>query len=183
MDVRHIEAIHRKFGERPLVTLPLMSPLKYGIEYILFRGLQIAKPLNYLHYDKAEVMKLLKVEFDWQYYGGKHFESRWTRFFQGWWLPTRFGYDKRLAHLSSLIITGQISRQEALKEMETECYTQQMMEEDRELILKKLDMSLEEWTKLLNSPVHSHDEYAQSTVFTKLMIFGLNALRHIGLLS
>jgi len=179
MDVRHIRAIHRKFGEHPLATLPLMSRLKYGIEYTWLRGLKVARPLNYLNYNKAEVMNLLKQEFDWQYYGGKHFESRWTRFFQGWWLPTKFGYDKRLAHLSSLIISGQISREEALKEMETECYTLQMMEEDRELILKKLDMSQDEWKKVINSPVHNHDEYAQSSFFPKLLIFGLNTIRRI----
>jgi len=179
MDVRHIRAIHRKFGEHPLATLPLMSRLKYGIEYTWLRGLKVARPLNYLNYNKAEVMNLLKQEFDWQYYGGKHFESRWTRFFQGWWLPTKFGYDKRLAHLSSLIISGQISREEALKEMETECYTLQMMEEDRELILKKLNMSQDEWKKVINSPVHNHDEYAQSSFFPKLLIFGLNTIRRI----
>lgn len=179
MDVLHIKAIHRKFGERPLATLPLMSRLKYGIEYTWLRGLKVARPLNYLNYNKAEVINLLKREFDWQYYGGKHFESRWTRFFQGWWLPTKFGYDKRLAHLSSLIVSGQISREEALKEMETESYTMQMMEEDRELILKKLNMSQDEWTKVINSPVHFHDEYAKSTIFPKLLIFGFNTLRRI----
>lgn len=184
MDWRHVVAIHRKFGERPIGTFPRMSRARYGLELTLLRGIRVVKPLNLMRYDKAEAMRTLEREFDWQYYGGKHFESRWTRFFQGWWLPTRFGYDKRLAHLSSLILCGQITRAEALHEMQQSSYTEAMMREDRDLVLKKLGMSREEWDALMAAPVHDHDEYPKSSLLlTRLMSIGQRVLRRSGILK
>ncbi|NCA81168.1 MAG: N-acetyl sugar amidotransferase [Opitutae bacterium] len=183
MDWRHMLAIHRKHGERPLGTFPRMSRARFGLEYTLLRGIRVVKPLNLLPYVKADAMRTLEREFDWQYYGGKHFESRWTRFFQGWWLPTRYGYDKRLAHLSSLILCGQITRAEALQEMRQTPYTEAMMQEDRDLILKKLGMARDEWEKLLAAPLHGHDEYAQALGMAKLMSAGQRMLRRAGFLK
>lgn len=183
MDWRHMLAIHRKHGERPLGTFPRMSRARFGLEYTLLRGIRVVKPLNLLPYVKADAMRTLEREFDWQYYGGKHFESRWTRFFQGWWLPTRYGYDKRLAHLSSLILCGQITRDEARQEMRQTPYTEAMMQEDRDLILKKLGMSRDEWEKLLAAPLHGHGEYAQSLGMAKLMSAGQRMLRRVGFLK
>jgi N-acetyl sugar amidotransferase len=179
MDSHHLNAIHSRFGERPLKSLPRMSYAKYGLEYTLLRGMKVVKPLNLLPYSKPEAIKTLEREFGWQYYGGKHFESRWTRFYQGWWLPTRFGYDKRLAHYSSLILSGQISRDEALKEMQKNSYTNEMMEEDRDLILKKLGMSRDEWESLLAAPTRSHDEFPKALWLTKIMMFGRLMLQRI----
>lgn len=183
MDWHHMVAIHRKFGERKLGTFPRMSRARFGLEFTLLRGIRVVKPLNLLPYVKADAMQTLTREFDWQYYGGKHFESRWTRFFQGWWLPTRLGYDKRLAHLSSLILSGQITRDEALQEMKLNPYTEAMMQEDRDLILKKLGMSRDEWDRLLAEPVHAHAEYSQALLQTKLMSFGRRMLRKTGLMK
>ena len=183
MDWHHMAAIHRRFGERPLGTFPRMGRARFGLEYTLLRGIRVLRPLNLLPYVKADAMRTLEREFDWQYYGGKHFESRWTRFFQGWWLPTRLGYDKRLAHLSSLILSGQITRDEALQEMRQTPYTEAMMQEDRDLILKKLDMSRDEWEALLASPPHAHDEYPQSRRLTRFMSAGQRMLRRGGLLK
>lgn len=182
MDLRHVTGIHKRYGERPLGTFPRMSRLRNGVLYTLLGGMRVAKPLDLLSYIRAEAMEVLEREFGWQYYGGKHFESRWTRFFQGWWLPTRFGYNKRLPHLSSMILSGQITREEALKEMETPCYTQSMMEEDRDLVLKKLGMSLPVWNEIMASPLHDHDEYPKSVWLTKALITGRNILRKAGLL-
>ncbi|PIP12197.1 MAG: ExsB family protein, partial [bacterium (Candidatus Stahlbacteria) CG23_combo_of_CG06-09_8_20_14_all_40_9] len=95
LDVCHLNAIHRRFGEGRLGSFPRMGRIRYGLRYTLLGGMRVAKPLDLLPYKKAEAMDVLEREFGWQYYGGKHFESRWTRFFQGWWLPTKFGYDKR----------------------------------------------------------------------------------------
>jgi N-acetyl sugar amidotransferase len=168
-DLHHIKGIQSKYGRVPLETFPQMGRIKYGIYYVLLKGMRIAKPLNLLPYVRDEAMHILENEFDWQYYGGKHYESRWTRFFQGWWLPKMFGYDKRLAHLSSMILCGQMSRDEALQEMSSQTYTQSMMEADRDLILKKLGFNFEEWEQLIDSGLHAHDEYPQSLLLAKIM--------------
>lgn len=181
-DLRHIVSIHKRFGERPLRRLPRMSSVRYGIVYTLLGGMRVAKPLDLLRYDKSDAMTVLKREFDWQYYGGKHFESRWTRFFQGWWLPTRFGYDKRLAHLSSQILSGQTTRDAALEELKANSYAQRMIDEDRDLVLKKLRISATEWAQLMSAPLHSHDEYPQSTWIAERMATARNALRRSGLM-
>jgi len=180
LDVHHIRAIHQKFGNARLRTFPLMSMTTLGLQYKLLRGMRIVKPLDLVPYDRAEAMQTLEREFGWQYYGGKHFESRWTRFYQGWWLPTRFGYDKRLAHLSSLIMSGQLSRERALQEMRGNYYNSEMVDEDRELVLKKLGMSLAEWNHLMTSPLHEHDEYPRSVLLPKMYMFGQKILRRIG---
>lgn len=182
LDLRHLTGIHRRYGERPLGSFPQMGRVRYGLLYTLLRGMCVAKPLDLIPYVRMEAMQTLEQEFDWEYYGGKHFESRWTRFFQGWWLPTKFGYDKRLAHLSSMILSGQITREAALEEMQTSCYTQAMMEDDRQLVLKKLGVSIEEWDQLMSDPPHDHDEYPKSVWLTKAMTTGRNVLRRAGLL-
>jgi N-acetyl sugar amidotransferase len=182
LDIRHLTGIHKKFGERPLGSFPRMGRVRYGLLYTLLRGMCIAKPLDLLPYQRAEAMQTLEREFDWQYYGGKHFESRWTRFFQGWWLPAKFGYDKRLAHLSSLILSGQMTREAALLEMSTVSYTQSMMEEDRDLVLKKLAMPKAEFDRIMEAPPHAHSEYPQSIWLTKAMTLGRNVLRRSGIL-
>ncbi len=181
-DVRHLTAIHKRFGRRPLGSFPRMSSARYGIGYTLLRGMRLAKPLDLLPYNKQAAMRTLAQEFNWQYYGAKHFESRWTRYFQGWWLPMRFGYDKRLAHLSSLILSGQMSRDEALAELQSTAYTEEMMREDLELILRKLNLSVDEWTQIMALPLHAHDEYPTSSLYTRVLIAGRNLLRRTGLL-
>ena len=127
LDLRHIKAIHRGFGNGRLPSFPLMSLTKYGLLYTLVRGMRVVKPLNLLPYTKAEAMQILGREFGWKYYGGKQFESRWTRFFQGWWLPSRFGFDKRLAHDLSEPDYGVVRSlaKLVLQEMQTECYSEQ----------------------------------------------------------
>lgn len=181
MDLHHLLDIHKKFGERPLGTFPMMSRARYGLIYKMFRGMSVAKPLDLLPYTMADAIKTLEEEFNWQYYGGKHFESRWTRFFQGWWLPEKLGYDKRLAHFSSMILSGQISRDTALAGLQAQCYTERMMEEDRDLILKKLGMTINEWDELLSAPPHDHDEYEKSVWLTKTMAFGHDMLKRLGI--
>jgi N-acetyl sugar amidotransferase len=180
LDTRHIRAIHSRFGSRSLRGFPLMSKLRYGIVYQMLRGMRILKPLDLLPYSKADAIRTLEKEFGWQYYGGKHFESRWTRFFQAWWLPARFGYDKRLAHLSSLILSGQITRAEALAELDLQRYTESLMREDLDLVLKKLGMSQNEWDDLLAKPVHAHGEYPQELMLRPIMMAGKRWMRQLG---
>jgi N-acetyl sugar amidotransferase len=181
-DLRHLTAIHRRHGERRLGSFPRMSSARYGLGYTLLGGMRLAKPLDLLPYNKAAAMRTLEQEFGWQYYGGKHFESRWTRYFQGWWLPKRFGYDKRLAHLSSLILSGQVSRDEALEELQSTAYTEEMMRDDLDLILRKLKFSIDEWNQIMALPLHGHDEYPTSSLFTRALTAGRDVLRRTRLL-
>ena len=94
-DLRQLKDIHRSFGQRPLKTFPTADIFKYKIYYRFVKGVRVVKPLNYVPYNREDAMQELADRFGWQKYGHKHYESRFTRFFEGYWLPKRFGYDKR----------------------------------------------------------------------------------------
>src|SRR5665648_29281 len=123
MDYRHLRSIHKRFGENELKEYPHVNFFRRYIYFTLIRRMIIINPLNYINYLKDDAIEILKREVGWQYYGGKHYESRFTKFFQSYYLPLKFNYDKRRAHLSSLIISGQITRAEALKRMKEDLYS------------------------------------------------------------
>jgi N-acetyl sugar amidotransferase len=169
-DAFHLKKIHARFGERSLSSFPRMGHLRFGLEFNLLRGMKVIKLLNFVRYRRREAIEQLSVETGWQDYGGKHFESRWTRFFQAYWLPEFFGYDKRKAHLSSLILAGEITKQEAQREIGRQHYSPALKEEDFELIRRKLKLSKDE-IGLLKSPVAcSHFAYPTSIGLTKLLV-------------
>ena len=116
-DLRQLKDIHRRFGTRPLKTFPLADIFTYKLYYRFIKGVRIVKPLNEVAFQKEAAMQELVDKFGWQKYAHKHYESRFTRFYEGYWLPTKFGYDKRRAHFSSLILTGQLSREDALEQI------------------------------------------------------------------
>jgi aminotransferase len=157
-DITHLRAIHRRFGDAPIGEFPRMGHLKFAALRTL-RGLKVVKLLNLVPYNKQKAIAELEAFFGWRYYGGKHYESRWTRYFQGWWLPHKFGFDKRLAHLSSLILSGQISREEALLELKHDHYPEHVRLVDQEFIIKKLGMREKEFSDLLRAKIHPHSDY------------------------
>lgn len=162
IDFRNIKSVYRKYGDERNVfkKYPHFGILKY-IYYQ--KAIIRVNLLNYIPYSKKAAMETLEKEFGWQYYGGKHFESRFTRFFQACYLPEKFGYDKKRAHLSSLIAGGEMTREEALKEMaDTSAYPKEQMMEDLEYILKKLDISQAEWKQIMSAPARSEDDYVNS---------------------
>ena len=109
-------------------------------------------------------MVVLQKELDWKYYGGKHYESIYTRFYQGYILPKKFGFDKRKSHLSSLICSGEITRDEALRELENETYPADLQEQDREYVIKKLGLTDDEFEAIMNLPKKTfwdYDSYAK----------------------
>jgi N-acetyl sugar amidotransferase len=168
-DLHHLKAIFRRFGSGSLRKFPTMGHLK--IAWLTrFNGLKVAKLLNLLPYNRATAISELEAFFGWRYYGGKHYESRWTRYFQGWWLPTHFGYDKRLAHLSSLILSGQISKGEALSELARSDYPETSRLEDQDFIIRKLQMSQDEFNALLAKPKHEHNEYPSNEGLIRMLI-------------
>lgn len=150
-DEVNIKNIHKKYGSIPLTTFPFMDS-KVRRYYIDIKGIKRVTPLNFLPYDKAEVKKEIQEKLDWKDYGGKHYESIFTRFYQGYILPTKFGVDKRKAHLSNLICSKQITKAEALEELKKPCYDNDQMLEDKEFVLKKLGFSEAYFEELMKMP-------------------------------
>ena len=131
--------------------------------------------LNYVDYVKNDAMKVLQNELGWKYYGGKHYESIYTRFYQGYILPKKFGYDKRRAHLSSLICSGEITREQGLTELKEEAYPLDLQTQDLEYVIKKLDISAKEFDNILNLPLKSYWDYPSYGKIYKTPLF--NAVR------
>jgi len=170
IDFRNIKSVYNKCGRRKKVfkKYPHLGIIKY---YYYQLSIKRVKILNYVPYSKKKAIKVLEREFGWKYYGGKHFESRFTKFFQSYYLPQKFHYDKKRAHLSSLIVGGELSRNEALKEIEdTTVYPMEQMLEDRDYILKKLDISLQEWEQIMSSPNKCEDDYANSKKIIRFLV-------------
>lgn len=153
-DWRYIKNVHARFGTVPLRTYPHLSFLE-----VRRLAANVINILNYLDYVKKDAMRLLQEELGWKYYGGKHYESIYTRFYQGYILPKKFGYDKRRAHLSSLICSGEETRTGALLELESETYPASMQEADREYVVKKLGITEAEFEAIMNAPKKSFWDY------------------------
>ncbi len=154
----NIKAIHKKYGTVELKTFPFMDA-KVKRYYQKMKGVQSVSILNYVDYNKANVKKLIQEELGWRDYGGKHYESVWTRFYQGYILPTKFKIDKRKAHLSDLIFSKQITKEQALKELEQPIYPQEVFEQDYEFVLKKFGWTDEEFQKIMAQPPRSHYDF------------------------
>jgi len=155
----NIGAIHEKFGTVKLKTFPFLTIVQrfYYMNVLKLRNLY---PLNYIHYNKKEVKKIIKEELAWKDYGGKHYESIFTRFYQGYILPEKFKIDKRRAHLSNLICSGQISREEALEEIKQPIYDPEQLKQDKEFVIKKFGLSNQEFEDFMSLPVRQHTEFA-----------------------
>lgn len=158
-DLRHLKAIHQRFGTMPLRSFLTMGIL--GSLYAVFvKGIRWITILNYVEYRKAEAIKGLQEELGWRPYGGKHYESIYTRFYQGYILRKKFGFDKRRAHLANLVLSGEISRERALAEIEEEDYVGgSLWTEDREFVIKKLGLSEAQFEEIMALPVKTHYDY------------------------
>ncbi len=169
-DYVNIRNIQKKFGTLKLRHLPRLGYWDTLInEHILkIKKLQL---LNYIEYNKEEIKATLIKELDWRDYGGKHHESIFTRFYQGYILPVRFGIDKRKAHLSTLIFARQLTKDAALQELSEPSYSLAQQKEDFEYVAKKLGFSLDEFSKVLTAPIIPHSVYGtdqnQRIVFLK----------------
>jgi N-acetyl sugar amidotransferase len=157
-DWLNIKSIHEKFGTKKLKTFPHLNFFR-KFYYDLVLKIETIQILNYLDYDKEKAKEIIGKELGWKDYGGKHFESIITRFYQGYILPEKFGIDKRKAHLSSLICSHQITKSEALIELQKEKYNQQQYQEDRVFILKKFGMTEDQFEQIMQLPVKKHDDY------------------------
>ena len=157
-DLRHIKAVHGRFGTVPLRTMPTISILRY-FYYVFVKRIRQIPFLNYIDYNRNRAKRVLIQELGWRDYGGKHYESVWTRFFQAHYLPTRFGFDKRRAHLSSMICSGEISRDEAVAQLEKPLYEGDLLRIDLEFVRKKFEMTQQQFDALLQAPPTLHTAY------------------------
>ena len=177
-DMRFVRDIHRRFGQRPLKTFPTADILKYKLYYRYIKGIEIVRILNYVPYIKENAMKELTDRFGWQRYPQKHHESRFTRFVECYWLPRKFGYERRKAHLSSLILTNQMTRKEALERIARPEIDEQTMKQDFEYVAKKLDLSVAELQAIFEGENKSYRDY-KSNMF--LINLGSRLMQFFGL--
>ncbi|HYG20169.1 MAG TPA: N-acetyl sugar amidotransferase [Ohtaekwangia sp.] len=153
----HITAIHKQFGTVPLKTFPLLTPsLKFRVEWERIRSIGL---LNYMPYNKADVKQFITRELGWRDYGGKHYESIFTRFYQGYVLVMKFGVDKRKAHLSNLICSRQITKGEALSELQKPPYDEKVLAADYDFVLKKLQLTRGAFEAIMSEPPKKHTDY------------------------
>jgi len=157
----NLKDIHKKYGKVPLKSYPIMSPIRRRI-VAKTRPFQSWPLLNYVDYQKEQVKKVITDELGWRDYGGKHYESVFTRFYQGYILPNKFKVDKRKAHLSNLIFSGQMTKVEALKELAEPIYPIHLLQGDIDFVCKKLGMSKVEFQEYLETPPVAHDRYEMS---------------------
>lgn len=158
-DVRNIRAIHRRFGKVPIRTHPLLSTLHHAW-YEVVRGIRWHGLLDYFPYNKFEALDILQREVGYKPYPYKHYESVFTRFYQAYILPRKFGFDKRRVHLATLVVSGQMSREDALRQLATPPYPDpQQEEQDRIYLMKKLGFSEEELDAYIRAPGIAHETY------------------------
>lgn len=177
-DAIQLKDIHRRFGTRPLVKYPTTSILRHKIWLPYVKGIKVVRPLNLVPYDKHGAMQLLESEYGWQPYPQKHFESRFTRFYEGYWLPTKFGYDTRKVQYSSLIVTGQMTREEALERLKTPALDESTVRQEFEYVATKLGISTDELRGYLEAPNRTYKDYrSQESIYN----IGARAMKLIGL--
>jgi N-acetyl sugar amidotransferase len=177
-DLRQLKDIHSRFGTVSLKSFPLADIFTFKLYYRYVKGVRVVKPLNYVPYIKEEATEMLVQKYGWQRYAHKHYESRFTRFYEGYWLPTKFGYDKRRAHFSSLILTGQMTRAEALEKIAIPAYSAEDVARDYEFIATKLGLTVDELRALEAGPNKTYRDYANAMPMIDL---GTKVLRALGI--
>jgi len=157
-DWKYLKSVQKIFSSIPIKTYPHLSLFSLLYHYAV-RGIKDISILNYVKYEKEEAIKILQKEIGWRDYGGKHYESIFTRFYQAYILPVKFNIDKRKAHYSVLVASGQMTRDKALALLEEPTYDSGGMEEDKQFFIKKLDLTAEGFEKMLKEPAKSFHDY------------------------
>ena len=155
-DWRYIRSIHKQFGTAALRSYPHMAFWAREFYRLTQEWIDI---LNYLDYSKQDAIPVLEREIGWKYYGGKHYESIYTRWYQGYWLPRKFGYDKRRTHMSSLICSGEMTRAAALSALDQPTYPPALQEEDTAYVVKKFEITEAELDRILKLPPKTYWDY------------------------
>ena len=159
IDSTNLRAIHRKFGKGRLKTYNTLSFLQYYFLYPFIKGIRVVRPLNFMPYHKEQAVSELETTIGWRSYARKHGESIFTRFFQNYYLPTKFGYDKRRPHFSSLIASKQITREEVVTKLQEPLYDSDELENDIIYLCKKLCINRDEFDRLMSKPIQTYVEF------------------------
>lgn len=178
IDVKLVKDIHGKFGKRPLKTFPLVDILSYKIYYKYVYGMEVFKPLNLVPYIKADAEQLLQDKYSWEPFQHKHHESRFTRFYEDYWLPRKFGYEKRRAHFSSLILTGQMTREEALDRISRPELSEEFLQKEFEYVANKLDLTKGELQQIFEGPNKTFHDYKNKMGLIKM---GAQVMQKLGM--
>lgn len=178
IDKTLVNDIHSKFGKKKLKTFPIVDILKYKIFYKYVLGMEVFKPLNLLPYIKKDAEELLESRFGWEKFQHKHHESRFTRFYEDFWLPKKFGYEKRRAHFSSLILTGQMTREAAMERIANPEMSEQFLRQEFEYIANKLDLTVEELQAIFDGENKTFKDYKNKY---NLINLGAKVMTKLGL--
>lgn len=178
IDKRLVNDIHKKYGTIKLKSFPIIDIFTYKLYYKYIYGMKIIKPLNYVPYNKNDAENLLEKKFRWKKFQHKHHESRFTRFYEDYWLPKKFGFDKRKAHFSSLILTGQMTREEALKRLKHSELDEQTLKNEFEYVANKLEFEVDELNSLFNGANKTFRDYKNNR---SLIHFGAKIMQLLGL--
>ena len=176
-DMAQIRDIRNKFCTNRMETYPFSPVLKHKFYLRYLKGVEVVKPLNYIPYIKEDALTLLADTYGWTPYPQKHFESRFTKFYEGYWLPERFGFDTRRVQYSSLILTGQLLRDEALEKMKFSAYNLELIDEEFKYIATKLGISTEELRSYFTMPKKFYWDYKNQLSLFKI---GAKILKFIG---
>ena len=170
-DIVMLKDIHKKYGTIPLKTFPLCGMLKYKIWYGFFKGMKRAYPLDYVVYDKEKAMDILNQKYGWTKYENKHYENVFTRFFEGYYLPHKFGFDTRKNVCSNEILTGTMTRDEAIAILEKPPYDPDQMELDKEYVAKKLSITPDEFDEIIGKPNKTPADYKNQMWIIRIGVF------------
>lgn len=177
IDKTLIYDIHSKFGKRKLKTFPVVDILSYKIYYRYVLGMKVFRPLNYVPYYKKHAEQTLHRLYGWEKFQHKHHESRFTRFYEDYWMPRKFGYEKRRAHFSSLIMTGQMTRDEALLRISKPEMSEEFLKTEFEYVANKLDLTVEELQSIFEGPNKTYRDYKNKN---GIIQFGARVLSALG---
>jgi hypothetical protein len=176
-DMSQINHIRKLFSKNPMLTYPFSSVLRHKFYLRFIRGIQVVKMLNYRPYIKEDALKLLENEYDWKPYPQKHFESRFTKFYEGYWLPQRFGFDTRRVQFSSLILTKQLDRSKAIELLQKPAYDISSIDDEFKYIATKLGITTAELQQYLTMPKKFYWDYKnQERIFN----LGAKILKALG---
>ena len=178
IDKRLFRDICDKFASRSLNKFPLVDILIYKIYYRYVWGLEVIKPLNLVPYIKKDAEELLMTRFGWQRFLHKHHESRFTRFYEDYWMPRKFGYEKRRAHFSSLIMTAQMTREAALKRISQSELDEHFVQQEFEYVARKLGVTVSELATIFEGENKTYHVYKNKMPLIRL---GSHVMQMLGL--
>ena len=177
-DSIQLKDIHNKFGKKPLKNFPMTNILWHKVYLPYIKNIKVYRPLDFIPYNKEEAIQFLVNEFGFQKYAQKHFESRFTKFYESYWLPQKFGFDTRKVQYSSLIVTGQMSREAALEKLKKPTFDNVTIKQDFEYIATKLGISVKELQMYMDAPNRTYKDFKNQAWIYNI---GAKTMRLLGL--